>query len=61
MCYRNFFAIHLQMEGSEVVKIKKENSQLRIELAAQKAVYQKLRLEKEQLYNALKDAEEQIR
>lgn len=49
------------MESIGFDQIKQENIQLRTELAAQKAVCQKLKLEREQAYHSLNDAEEQIR
>lgn len=49
------------MEASEVVKLKCENSELRTELAAQQAVYQKLKLERDQLSDQLRASNEEIR
>lgn len=45
----------------ELEQLKQENIQLRMELFAQKAVCQKLKHEREQIYLTFEDAEEQIR
>ena len=50
------------MEGKdEVMVLRKENAQLRTELSAQKAAYLKLKLERDEIQEALIDAQEEIR
>ena len=49
------------MEGTDVVLLQQENSQLRTELSAQKAVYQKVKVERDQLFQDLQDAKDEVR
>lgn len=50
------------MESSQADEIlKRENAELRTELAAQQAVYQKLKSERDQIWDQLQASNEEIR
>ena len=48
-------------EASETSLLKRENAELRTELAAQQAVYQKLKSERDQIWEQLKISNEETR
>lgn len=49
------------MEPDDLAMVKLENTQLKTELTAQQAVYQKLKVERDHFFGCLEDAEEEIR